>query len=115
MRISTGKAQPTSWFRGRPLEASNVRRTFYHLSQQIGLRRAGDRNGPRLHDFRHRVATESLLQWYRAGKDAEHLLPVLATYLGHSNVRDTYWYLSACPELMGCAVRRLERQWKVRP
>ena len=101
--------------RGRPLEASNVRRTFYRLSQKTGLRRAGDRNGPRLHDFRHRVATESLLQWYRAGKDVERLLPVLATYLGHSNVRDTYWYLSACPELMGCAVRRLERQWKVRP
>jgi integrase/recombinase XerD len=101
--------------RGRPLEASNVRRTFYRLSQQIGLRRAGDRDGPRLHDFRHRVATESLLQWYRAGKDVERLLPVLAAYLGHSNVRDTYWYLSACPELMGCAVRRLERRWKVRP
>jgi len=76
--------------RGRPLEASNVRRTFYHLSQQIGLRQARDRNGPRLHDFRHRVATESLLQWYRAGKDVERLLPLLATYLGHSNVRDTY-------------------------
>lgn len=100
--------------RGRPLEASNVRRTFYRLSQQTGLRRSGDRHGPRLHDFRHRIAVESLLRWYRTGQDVERLLPVLATYLGHSNVRDTYWYLSACPELMGYAVRHLERRWEVR-
>ena len=72
--------------RGRPLEASNVRRTFYRLSRQTGLRGADDRHGPRLHDFRHRFATESLLRWYRSGEDVASLLPVLATYLGHSNV-----------------------------
>jgi integrase len=100
--------------RGRPLEASNVRRTFYRLSRQTGLRATGDRNGPRLHDFRHRFAVACLLQWYRSGEDVARLLPVLATYLGHSNVRDTYWYLTACPELMGHAVRRLEKRWEVR-
>lgn len=100
--------------RGRPLDASNVRRTFYRLSRQTGLRGVGDRNGPRLHDFRHRLAVESLLQWYRSGEDVARLLPVLATYLGHANVNNTYWYLSACPELMGHAARRLEKRWEVR-
>jgi integrase/recombinase XerD len=100
--------------RGRSLEASNVRRTFYRLSQQTGLRGAGDRNGPRLHDFRHRFALECLLQWHRSGQDVARLLPVLATYLGHSNVRDTYWYLTACPELMRHVVRRLEKRWEGR-
>ena len=99
---------------GRTLDSSNVRRTFYRLSRQTGLRESGDRNGPRLHDFRHRFATESLLRWHRSCEDVAGLLPVLATYLGHSNVRDTYWYLSACPELMGHAVRRLEKRWEVR-
>jgi len=99
---------------GRSLDSSNVRRTFYRLSRQTGLREAGDRNGPRLHDFRHRFATESLLRWHRSGEDVARLLPVLATYLGHSNVRDTFWYLSACPELMGHATRRLEKRWEVR-
>jgi site-specific recombinase XerD len=99
---------------GRPLKASSVRRTFYHLSRQTGLRAAGDRNGPRLHDFRHRFATESLLRWCRSGEDIARMLPALATYLGHSNVRDTYWYLSTCPELMGHATRRLEKRWEVR-
>lgn len=98
---------------GRPLEASTVRRTFYYLSHQTGLRGVGDRNGPRLHDFRHRCAMEILLQWYRSGEDVGRLLPVLATYLGHSNASHTYWYLSACPELMGLAVRRLETRWEV--
>jgi hypothetical protein len=30
-------------------------------------------------------------------------------------VRDTYWYLSACPELMEQAVRRLDRRWEAKP
>jgi integrase/recombinase XerD len=99
--------------RGRPLDSSNVRRAFYRLSRQTGLRGADDRNGPRLHDFRHRFATESLLRWYRSSKDVGCLLPVLATYLGHSSIRDTYWYLSSCPELMRHAARRLEKRWEV--
>ena len=98
--------------RGRPLEASIVRRTFYDLSHQTGLRGVGDRSGPRLHDFRHRWAVESLLQCYRSGEDVGCLLPVLSTFLGHHNVSDTYWYLSACPELMARAAQRLEARWE---
>ena len=40
-------------------------------------------HGPRLHDFRHRFAVETLVRWYRSGQDAERNLPVLSTYLGH--------------------------------
>ncbi|WP_244607800.1 hypothetical protein [Bradyrhizobium vignae] len=53
-----------------------------------------------MHDFRHRFAIRTLLDWYREGKDVEQQLPALSTYLGHACVRDSYWYLSACPELM---------------
>ena len=45
----------------------------------------------------------------------EQQLPVLSTYLGHTCVRDTYWYLSACPELMEEAARRLDRRWEAKP
>ena len=68
--------------------------------------------GPRLHDLRHSFAVNTILRWYRAGEDVERLLPTLTTYLGHSKVRDTYWYLSACPELMGEAASRLEARWE---
>jgi integrase len=94
------------------LDGAEIRRTFYVLSRQVGLRGPTDSHGPRLHDFRHRFAVETLVQWYRSGQDVERRLPVLSTYLGHVHVADTYWYLSACPELMGLAVKRFEDYWE---
>jgi integrase len=85
------------------------------LSREIGLRCPGDLTGPRIHDFRHRVAVRTLLGWYRDGTDVEQQLPALSTYLGHTCVRDTYWYLSACPELMEEAARRLDQRWEAKP
>jgi integrase len=99
--------------RGNRLDGADIRRTFYTLSRQIGLRGLTDSQGPRIHDLRHRFAVKSLLHWYRAGEDAERRLPILSAYLGHVHVADTYWYLSAWPELMGEAMRRLERRWEV--
>lgn len=100
--------------RGNRLDGGSIRRIFYALSRQIGLRGPQDSHGPRLHDLRHRFAVKVLLQWYRAGEDVERRLPTLSTYLGHVNVSDTYWYLSAWPELMQEAMCRLERHWEVR-
>jgi len=82
------------------------------LSRQIGLRGAQASHGPRIHDLRHRFAVRVLTQWYQAGEDAARLLPVLSTYLGHVRVQDTYWYLSAWPELMTQAMSRMERRWE---
>ena len=99
---------------GNPLDGADVRRTFYSLSRQVGLRGQDDSHGPRLHDFRHRFAVETLMGWYRSGEDAERRLPVLSTYLGHVHVSDTYWYLSAHPQLMALAMARVERRWEDR-
>lgn len=101
--------------RGGPLLHQYVHRVFWRLSREIGLRRPGDHSGPRVHDFRHRFAIWTLLGWYREGTDVEKMLPVLSTYLGHTCVRDTYWYLSACPELMQEAAQRLDRHWEAKP
>jgi len=79
------------------------------LSHRIGLRGPNDSHGPRLHDLRHRMAVNTLLRWYREGVDVERYLPTLATYLGHAHVTDTYWYLTATPELLQCAMLRLEQ------
>ena len=68
-----------------------------------------------MHDLRHRFAIQTLLNWYREGKDVEQKLPVLSTYLGHASVRDSYWYLSACPELTEEAARRLDQRWETTP
>lgn len=97
---------------GNRLDLGDVHRTFYVLSRQIGLRGPSASHGPRLHDFRHRFAVQTLLHWYRGGHEIETRLPILSTYLGHVRVSDTYWYLSAHPELLGQAVDRLERHWE---
>ncbi len=101
--------------RGNRLDVGQIHRTFYALSRQIGLRGLSASHGPRLHDMRHRFAVKTLLHWYRTGEDTERRLPILSAYLGHVHVADTYWYLSAWPELMREAMRRLERRWEVRP
>jgi integrase/recombinase XerD len=97
--------------RGKRLDIAHVHRTFYALSRQIGLRGPDDSHGPRLHDLRHRFAVMTLLHWYAAGDDPACRLPVLSTFLGHVHIDDTYWYLSAWPELMAQAMARLERRW----
>lgn len=99
---------------GNRLDGGDVRRTFYLLSRQIGLRGMDDSHGPRLHDFRHRFAVETLLGWYRTNQEVERRLPVLSTYLGHVHVSDTYWYLSAHPQLMQLAMSRMEQRWEAR-
>ena len=88
--------------------------TFQRLLSKIGV--TGQREGrrPHLHDLRHRFATRTIVQWYVDGCDVERQLPVLSAYLGHTEPRDTYWYLSTCPELMGLARQRLERHWEGR-
>ena len=100
---------------GNRLDVGQIHRNFYAVSRQIGLRGPTDSHGPRLHDLRHRFALMTLLRWYRTGEDAERRLPILSTYLGHVDVSDTFWYLSAWPELMHEAMVRLERCWEARP
>ena len=55
------------------------------------------------------LASAVLLGWYRAGVDVAAHLPLLTTFLGHSTPADTYWYLSAVPELLSLAAERRER------
>lgn len=96
---------------GTRLGHSAARRTFAKLSQAIGLRPPTQRRrsgrGPRLQDLRHTFATRRLIEWYRAGQDVNRRLPELTTYLGHSHVHCTYWYIQAVPELLELATERL--------
>ena len=55
-----------------------------------------------------------MLHWYRNGEDVRQRLPILSTYLGHGHVADTYWYVTATPELMEAVGERLEKRWEPR-
>lgn len=97
--------------RGTRITQWAARETFVRLSREIGLRGPEGRfgHGPRLHDLRHRFAAITLLRWYRAGLDVERHMLRLTMYLGHTHITDTYWYISAVPELLQLAARRLEQ------
>lgn len=94
---------------GRRLTQCTIEGRFRKLCWQAGVCAPDGSREPRLHDFRHRLAVNTLIGWYRLNVDVEAQLPVLSTYLGHARVGDTYWYLTAVPELLRLAADRLER------
>jgi hypothetical protein len=47
-----------------------------------------------------------LIAWYRSGQDVQRLLPQLATYLGHIDIRSTQRYLQMTPDLLQAASQR---------
>jgi len=110
-----GGLQTPYWFinsQGTRLGYDSAIDAFHRLTKGAGLPSQPGRSKPRLHDLRHRFALKTLLNWYRDGQDVEQRLPVLSAFLGHVEVRDTYWYLSACPELLEAAKTRLEHHWE---
>lgn len=64
---------------------------------------------PRAHDLRHSFAVHTLIRWHRSGVSIDERIGMLSAYLGHISPADTYWYLSAVPELMELAAQRLEQ------
>ena len=93
---------------GTRLISQGVHYVVARLARQAGLAPRSPECRPRLHDFRHSLAVNTLLGWYRDGLDVQALLPVLSTFLGHSKPANTYWYLSAVPELLALAAERRE-------
>ncbi len=93
--------------RGRALPYSTVKHTFRRLCASLGITGA-PRRCPRLHDFRHTFACRCVERWYRSGTNLDHAISALSVYLGHAKVTDTYWYLTATPELMALATERFE-------
>ena len=96
--------------RGRQIYTQHIHATFAALLRTAGIQASGNARQPRLHDLRHRFAVQTLTRWYRAGEDVERRIPELSTYLGHTVIRDTYWYLSATPDLMAEAAKRLDQR-----
>ena len=91
---------------GTRLISQAIHYVFARLVRQAGLQPRSPECRPRLHDFRHCLAVNTLLAWYRQGLDVQARLPVLSTMLGHSTPANTYWYLSAVPELLALAAER---------
>ena len=95
---------------GIHLNYKRVNKLFCRIRQAAGIRReAAARYQPRIHDIRHTAAVHRVIAWYRAGANVQTLLPKLATYLGHIDIRSTQCYLSMTSELLQEASHRFER------
>ncbi len=84
----------------RPLTLDAVYSTFIKLLAAAGLPRQVGQARPRLIDFRHTYASNSLLACSNTRDHVGSHMLALMTYLGHANLSSTYWYLESSPRLM---------------
>lgn len=94
--------------RGLALGERQVHRVFAELRKHLGWRNRGTHHAPRIHDLRHSFVVNRIMRWHVQGIDIDQAMLSLSTYVGHAMVTNTYWYLSAVPELMGLAAQRFE-------
>lgn len=91
---------------GDRLPARAVQNTFAALRQRLGWRARGAHARPRLHDLRHTFICRAANNSDQRPSGLDSLADAIATYVGHAKVSDTYWYLSATPDLMAAASER---------
>jgi integrase len=110
VRNRIGTTTPTVFIsqRGAGLPYSTVNGTFLYLARSAGLRAGPGRGGCRIHDLRHGFAVRSLEQCAGDRKAVARHMVALSTYLGHTHISDTYWYLQATPVLLGEVARATE-------
>jgi integrase len=94
---------------GQPLTLANIDKNFRRFLWQARIPHGGRGHGPRVHDLRHSFAVNNLRSWFARGQDVGALLPVLQTYMGHSSIADTDYYLRLTAESYPHITARLQR------
>lgn len=94
---------------GSRLPSRTVHHVFAQLRTRLGWVTRGGHPHPRIHDLRHTFAVRRVLLWHQSGVSLDHGTFLLSTYLGHAKISDTYWYLTAAPELLAIVSTKLER------
>lgn len=90
---------------GKPLPNRTVHSTFEKLRARLGWVTRGGHPAPRIHDLRHSFICQGLLRSYQQHQPIDNVIDALSTYVGHAKVSDTYWYVTATPELMAVAAQ----------
>ena len=103
---AVARAGSGALFQAASGKRSSVRSADYNFRkvvQAINLRPPPPGLGPRIHDLRHTMATRTVLDWFRQGRDVDAQMYKLSAYLGHANPAGTWWYIEAVPELLALA------------
>jgi len=80
---------------GKPYTADWLTKHFHLCWERSGLEKHGN---PRPYDLRHAFASRNLMNWIDKGNDVMTLLPYLSTYMGHSELDSTLYYIHLLPE-----------------
>ena len=91
---------------GGPLHRGTLWRWFATRCRTLGLGATAAGRRPTLSALRHSFAVERMRRWYAEGVDVQARLPHLSVYMGHVRPQESYWYLSATPELLTAAAER---------
>jgi integrase/recombinase XerD len=90
---------------GRPINQATVYTRFRGYLTDAGIPHFT--GGPHPHSLRHGFAVANLRGWAAHGADLAVMLPYLACYMGHADLRGTQYYLrltaDAYPEVMAKA------------
>jgi integrase len=91
---------------GGPLGRSTLWHWFNARGRALGMGPTAEGRRPSLSALRHSVAVQRMRRWYQAGGDVQARLPHLSVDMGHVRPQESYWYLSATPELLTAAAER---------
>ena len=86
--------------KGRALHQNTARGVFRRLVGSLGIAGPNSEPRPRLHDLRFYFANQGMANSPDEPKGISRHMVALTTYLGHSDVRNSYWYLEASPKLL---------------
>ena len=86
-----------------------VQEPFADVLRAANLPSRMNRQGPRIHDLRHTFAVHRLENWIRAGEDVNNKIHALSVYMGHLDLRSTYYYLRVTQQMFPDITRRLDK------
>jgi integrase/recombinase XerD len=86
-----------------PLSRPTIMTWLRRVVRRLGIGPTDGGRRPCLHSLRHGFAVARVVAWQATGIDVRSWMPHLSTYLGHVSPAESYWYLTATPELLSGA------------
>jgi integrase/recombinase XerD len=85
--------------KGIKLHGNTIRGVFRRLVYRLGIAPPENKLRPRLHDLRFYFANQVFTHSPGNHNEIGRHMVALTTYLGHSDIRNSYWHLEATPSL----------------
>lgn len=84
--------------RGKRINSDTVQYRFHQVLDRIGIVDKYNMKLPRIHDIRHTSCIHAMHRLLLQGKDLYCHLPMLSTFMGHTNISHTEYYLRLTQE-----------------